>query len=276
MAGTTSFAQYLAQDNLDSSIWVGEVVDNNDPLFSGRCKVRIYGKFDGTAEIDNPDSAFNIPDSDLPWAYPAGSTIFGGGAEKGAGSLSVPKVGTKVKVVFSGGNIYSPEYVAIQDVNTAVIEEVKQSYQNAHVLFYDEDEKAKVVYTPAKGLEIFHKDSHIVINPDSSITIEHKDTSSIIELVGSTINITANSAVNITANSKINSEAAECVYNGTSATKLGPAPAYSAVLAEPLWTFLKMMASAVDAKLPSTPGVLSTQAASFEQLSTSKNVKLSS
>lgn len=123
---------------------------------------------------------------------------------------------------------------------------------------------------------MFHKDSHIVINPDSSITIEHKDTESIIELTGSTINITANSTINITANSKINAEASESIFNGTSATKLGPAPSYSGVLAEPLWTFLKMLASAVDAKTPSTPGVMSTQAASFEQLSTSKNVRLSS
>jgi len=276
MAEKASFERYLSEDNLDGTVWVGEVVDNNDPLFMGRCRVRVYGMFDGTVSMDDPKSAYNIPDEDLPWAYPAGSTIFGGGSEKGAGSLSVPKLGTKVKITFSGGNFYSPEYVGIQDVNTAVIDEVKASYQNAHVLFFDEDEKVKIVYTPAKGLEMFHKDSHIVINPDSSITIEHKDTQSIIELVGSTINITANSTVNITANSKIHAEASESILNGTSVTKLGPAPSYSAVLAEPLWTFLKMLASAVDAKLPSTPGVMTTQASSFEQLSTSKNVRVSS
>lgn len=276
MAERSSFETYLGEDNLDSTIWVGEVIDNNDPEFSGRCRVRVYGKFDGTMDMDNPQSAFNIPDSDIPWAYPAGSTIFGGGAEFGAGSLSVPKVGTKVKIVFSGGNIYSPEYIAIQDLNTAVIDEIKDSYQNAHVLFFDEDERVKIVYTPAKGLELFHKDSHIVINPDSSITIEHAETKSIIELVGPNINVTANSTVNITANSKIHSEASECVMNGTSVTKLGPSPTYSGVLAEPLWTFLKMMASAIDAKLPATPGTLSSQASSFEKLSTSNNVKLSS
>jgi hypothetical protein len=270
-----SIKNYIESEDLLSSDWIGEVVDNNDPEYSGRCRVRVFGKFDGTNNIDDPNSGFVIPDDHLPWAYPAGSAIFGGGEGKGAGSLSVPKVGTKVKIRFSGGNIYAPEYTAVQDLNQAVIDEVKASYQNAHVLFYDEDEKTKIVYTPAKGLEMFHKDSHIVINPDSSITIEHKDTSSIIELVGSNINITANSTVNITANSKVQSEASECVVNGTSVTKLGPAPGYSAVLAEPLWTFLKILASAVDAKLPSTPGVLTNQAASFEQLSTSKNVRLS-
>lgn len=272
--GQSEFESYLFKDDLTSGDWIGEVVDNNDPEFSGRCRVRIYGKFDGSSDPDV--DTFDIPDDQLPWSYSAGSTIFGGGEDNGAGSLSVPKVGAKVKVRFSGGNIYSPEYFAVQDVNSKVIEELKESYQNAHVLFYDEDEKAKIVYTPAKGLEIFHKDSHIVINPDSSITIEHQDTKSIIELVGPNINITCNSTVNVTSNSKIQLESSECVMNGTSTTKLGPAPAYSAVLSEPLWTFLKMMASAIDAKLPTSPGVLSAQATSFEQLSTSRNVKLSS
>ena len=267
------FKNYLLNDDLSSLDWIGEVVDNKDPEFTGRCRVRVFGKFDGSMDPDS--DTLDIPDGDLPWAYPIGSNFFGGG-QGGAGSLSIPKIGSKVKVRFSGSNIYSPEYFAIQDVNQKVIDEVKDSYQNAHVLFLDEDEKCKVVYTQAKGLEIFHKDSHIVINPDSSITIEHKDTKSIIELIGPNINITANSTVNITANSKIQAEASECVVNGTSSTKLGPAPAYSAVLAEPLWTFLKMLASAVDAKLPATPGVMTTQAASFEQLSVSKNIKLSS
>jgi hypothetical protein len=275
MANRQSFSSYVAQEQLEATDWIGEVVDNNDPEFSGRCRVRVYGQFDGTINIDDPNSGYSIPDSDLPWAYPAASNIFGGGESKGAGSLSVPKVGTKVKIRFSGGNIYSPEYCAIQDLNQGLIDEISSSYQNSHVLFFDEDEKVKVVYTPAKGLEIFHKDSHILINPDSSITIEHRDSQSIIELVGSNINVTANSTVNITSNSKIQAESNECVVNGNSVTKLGPAPVYSSVLAEPLWTFLKIMASTIDAKLPSTPGALTTQAASFEQLSTSKNVKLS-
>lgn len=265
------FQKYLLEDE-NSSDWIGVVVDNEDPLFSGRCKVRVFGKFDGSYNPD--DTAPGIPDSDLPWAYPAGSSIFGG-SDGGAGSLSVPKKGTNVKVRFSGGNIYAPEYFAIQDVNQSVIDEISSSYQNSHVLFMDKDENTKIVYTPAKGLEIFNKDSHIVINPDSSITIEHKDTKSIIELVGPTINITSNSNINITSNSKIQAQSSECVVNGTSVTKLGPAPTYSAVLAEPLWMYLKMLASAIDAKLPTSPGALSSMAASFQQLSTSKNVKVS-
>lgn len=270
--GKKEFTEFLLNTDPNTE-WIGEVVNNEDPEFTGRCRVRVFGKFDGTKEPDSTE--FGIPDDDLPWAYPAGSNIFAGGESKGAGSLSVPKVGTKVKIKFSGGNIYAPEYYTIQDLNDKVIDEIKDSYQNAHVLFYDEDEDVKLVYTPAKGFEMFHKDSHIVINPDSSITIEHKDTKSIIELNGPTIDITSNSTINITSNSKIHNESSECILNGTIVTKLGPAPAYSAVAAEPLWAFLKVLASAVDAKMPTTPGAMTQAAASFQQLSTSKNVKLS-
>ena len=122
---------------------------------------------------------------------------------------------------------------------------------------------------------MFYKGSKIMINPDSSITIEHKETQSIIELVGGTINITANSTVNITSNSKIEAVTSEAIFNGNNSTKLGPSPQYSGVLAEPLWAFLKILAGAIDAKLPSTPSAMSSQAEAFESLSTSKNVKLS-
>lgn len=265
------YEKYLREEDLLSSDWVGEVIDNDDPEKSGRCRVRIFGKFDGKG--DESDS-FLIPDDHIPWAYPSGSNMFAGG-EGGAGSLSVPKLGTKVRVRFSGGNIYAPEYVAVQDLNDKLKDELADSYLDSHVVAFDEDEEMKILYTPSKGLEIFHKSSHILINPDSSITIEHKDTKSIIELVGPNINITANSTVNITANSKVELQASECVVNGISSTKLGPASVYSAMLAEPTWVFLKMLAAAIDAKLPSTPGLLTNQAVSFEQLATSKNVKLS-
>ena len=42
--------------------WQGVVVDRNDPLKIGRCRVRILGYH---------DDENNIPDDHLPWAYPA-------------------------------------------------------------------------------------------------------------------------------------------------------------------------------------------------------------
>lgn len=251
-----------SKEDLRSRIWLGPVVDNNDPEQLGRCRIRVYTLFD------------DLADDQVPWAFPVTNNSFAGGAG-GFGSISIPKIGAIVRVQFSEGNLYSPEYYGIQTINRAMQADISETYLNSHVLAYDEDEQMKVYYTPGVGLELFHKDSHITINPDSSITIEHADSQSIIELVGTNINITANSTINITSNSLIKGESTEISMNGTSVTKLGPAPTYSAVLAEPLWTFLKMMASSIDAKLPSTPGALTGAASSFEQLSTSKNVKVS-
>lgn len=252
----------MNNSELKNRIWLGPVVDNNDPEQLGRCRIKVYTLFD------------DLDDENVPWAFPVTNNSFAGGPG-GFGSISIPKIGTIVRVQFSEGNIYSPEYYGIQTINRAMQADIANSYLNSHVLSYDEDEQMKVFYTPSNGLELFHKDSHITINPDSSITIEHADSQSIIELVGTNINITANSTINITSNSVIKSESSEVSMNGTAVTKLGPAPTYSAVLAEPLWTFLKMLAAACDAKMPSTPGAMTGTASSFEQLSTSKNVKLS-
>jgi hypothetical protein len=249
-------------NELRERIWLGPVVDNDDPERLGRCRIKVFSLFD------------DLEDDAIPWAFPVTNNMFAGGPG-GFGTISIPKINTIVRVQFSEGNIYSPEYYGIQTINRAMQADISDTYLNSHVLAYDEDEQMKVFYTPGVGMQIFHKDSHITINPDSSITIEHKDSQSIIELVGTTINITANSTINITSNSLIKGESTEIAMAGSAVTKLGPAPTYSGVLAEPLWAFLKMMAGAVDAKLPSTPGVLTGAANSFEQLSTSKNVKLS-
>lgn len=259
--------------NLVNTEWMGIVEDNNDPQYSGRCKVRVFGLFDGKIDDKKDDSEYKIPTDNLPWSYPTTGVIFASG--EGAGNLSVPKVGSKVKIKFSGGNLYAPEYYALQDVNVDLIDEISDSYQNAHVLLYDKEQDLKIVYKESIGMQIYYQGSNITINPDSSITIEHKDTKSIIELVNGTINVVANSTINLTSNTKIQAETSEAIVNGNTSTKLGPSPVYSAVLSEPLWMFLKMMAAAIDAKMPSTPGVMTAQADAFESISTSKNVRVS-
>lgn len=271
-----NFFDNLAMTNLRGTEWLGEVESNEDPEFSGRCKVRIYGIFDGTEkDMQNTPSAFKIPVDDLPWCYPATGNVFASGDSKGAGNLSIPKVGSKVKVRFNGGNLYAPEYFALQDTNEDMVKDLKDSYIDAHVLLYDKDQDLKILYKKNLGIQVYFQGSNITVNPDASITIEHKNTESIVELIGGTINITANSTINITSNTKINAESSESIFNGNTVTKLGPAANYSAVLAEPLWAFLKILATAVDAKLSTTPGAMSSQAEAFESMSTSKNVKLS-
>jgi hypothetical protein len=168
----------LSQD-LAIKDYVGEVIDTNDPEKEFRCKIRVYGLFD------------DIEDEKLPWAYPGGNTIFGG-KSGGFGSGSVPKKGALVKVKFANGDLYSPEYMAMQNINPALKAELGDDYEGTHVLAYDEDEDLKILYQKGTGLKIHLKDSHITINPDTSITIEHSQSQSIIELVGDTCNVVTN------------------------------------------------------------------------------------
>jgi hypothetical protein len=170
-----------------NSTYLGEVVNVDDPDKEGRCKIRVFNLFD------------NLSDEDLPWASPGNGKTFAGGANKGFGDLSVPKVGTVVKVYFESDDPYTPFYNLIQIFSDEAKAEIDGSYLGSTILMYDVDEQVKVFYTPGKGLNFFHKDSAIIINPDSSVTIQHKDSESIIELIGGKINIVSTSDVNVTS-----------------------------------------------------------------------------
>jgi hypothetical protein len=250
----------LVDDDLSSMEFQGVVVDTNDPLKQGRAKVRVFGKFDDLSE------------DDIPWAQNRHPNVFG--INGGAGAISIPKKGTVVDVTFNSGNLYEPEFVAITEPCKEMIEEIRNSYEDAHVLLFDGGEKLKMYYTKEKGVLIHLDDSYINIHTDNSITIEHKGTSSIIELRGSTITMTTDSEINMTAGSRIKASAPEVWLDGKE-TKLGHVPAYSVVRAEPLFAFLKVLSAAVDAKLFPTPGAMQTAVESAEKLATSGTVKVS-
>ncbi len=86
--------------------------------------------------------------------------------------------------------------------------------------------------------------------------------------------MTADSEVNVTAGSRVKITAPEVWVDGRE-TKVGHTPAYSAVLAEPLWAFLRVLSNAVDQKLYPTPSAMSSACEQAEQLSTSDTVKVS-
>ena len=92
---------FLIKDLHDED-WIGVVMNNKDPLFSGRCQIRVFRLMD------------NIDPNNLPWAVPINSTVFAG---DGAGSLSVPKIGQIVRVQFNNGDVYAPEYSTIQNID---------------------------------------------------------------------------------------------------------------------------------------------------------------
>ena len=250
----------LVKDDLAVMTFLGVVVDIEDPEKQGRARVRVFGKFD------------DLADTDLPWAQPWLGNTFGAGG--GSGVISVPRKGAVVNVTFDNGNLYSPYFYNIHEASKDLLAEIKGSYEAAHSLIYDGDEQLKIFYTREKGLTMVLKDSRVNIASDNAITIEHRGTSAIIELRGNNITITSDSQIDLTAGSRVKVTAPEVWENGNE-TKLGHVPAYSAVLAEPLFAFLKTLSAAVDAKLYPTPSAMATACATAEALATSSTVKVS-
>ena len=250
----------LEKSNAEISHYLGVVVDNKDPEFRGRAKIRVFGAFEE-----------DIPDEDLPWAHQRFEQSYG--LRGGSGRISVPKLGSVVHVQFNNGNYYSPEYKAVQELSPDLIEEISNSYDGAHSLIYDGIERLKMFYTVEKGLVIDLKDSKIIIRNDNSILITHADDTSSIELKGGKITKYADQEIENTAVTRIKHSSEEVWMDGKT-TNLGHSPLFSAVCAEPLFDFLKKLAIAVDSKIPATPGVNSTLASSFEQLSTSQTVRV--
>ena len=108
--------QYLLvrSKKFSSNFYVGKVIDNNDSDKKGRCKILIYGKYDG------------IPETDLPWAIPD----FGLNGE-----FVVPDIGSIVNVYFKNNDLYCPFYTSKVIHNDDLSEERNNDYPNSIVLF---------------------------------------------------------------------------------------------------------------------------------------------
>jgi hypothetical protein len=242
-----------------SEHWIGVVHNNVDPTFSGRCQIKVFGILD------------EVNEAHLPWATPINSGIFAG---NGAGSLSVPKIGTFVRVKFNSGDLYAPEYEHIQNVDPELIAAIKDDYQGAHVLLYDPIEELNIMFQVNSGIKIYYKGSFFQISPDTMITLQTPDNESIIQLEGDITRITTKNEIDITAAAKVSVSADEVIVNGSQITKVGGAPYFHAVLAEPMWALLSTMASALDAKYPPTPGVNVGLVEAAKQSATSTNVMI--
>lgn len=222
--------------------YLGEVVDVNDPLKEGRCRVRVFTVFDD----------LNV--EDLPWAVPTGKSLFFGQDGK-SGSVSIPKKGTIVRVTFNNGDVYSPEYKQVQEIGDDIKDELRKDgeYEGAHFVLFDGDEELKVWFTVKKGLTLQLKNSRINIDQNRKITLEHEDSLSVIEMEGPVIRIVSDSQVNITSNAV--RATADTIWLDGDSTRVGHSPITGpAVLGDRLFAVLKTLAGMIDAKMPSTPG----------------------
>lgn len=229
------------EDYIDKS-FMGVVEDANDPRREGRCKIRVFGIHD------------DIEVEDLPWAYPAQKSVFFGKDGK-AGSLSVPKKKSAIVVRFNNGNLYSPEYYSIHELEDTAREELETDgeYMGSHILLFDGDEELKIWFTVNKGITMQLKGSRINIRQDRGIEIEHSGTSSSIELSGGDINIQSQSTINLTSGAEIvaTSNLVHLAGNQTIVGEGSLSPE-KAVLGETLFATLYQLAALIDAKIPTS------------------------
>lgn len=143
--------------------WTGKVIDNADPLYMGRVKIRVLGYYD------------NISDSAIPWALPEATYL---GSTKG--TLVIPEVNTIVRGYFDNGDDQKPIYTAIAPnienyATTQMLENPDElfDYPNVMVLLHT-DEGERVTLNRSNGeMSVSHRSgTKVVIAPNGAITIE--------------------------------------------------------------------------------------------------------
>lgn len=222
--------------------FIGVVVNNADVDKCGRCKIRVFN-------IMN-----DIPDEMLPWASPMGQNMIF--ATKGAGALSIPKVGHLVRVRFVNGNIYCPEYWAIQHVDTDLINEIKEDYEGTHVILYDSSQELSVIFQPNSGFRIYYRGSRLHITPDNMITCAHANNTSVIQLQGDIINVYADNEINVVGNNTVNLKGKVVNINGEESVNIkGDTPGEQAANGVALMSLLESMATIIDQKISVSPGL---------------------
>jgi len=107
------------------------------------------------------------------------------------------------------------------------------------------------------------------------ITLSTPNVESVIQMEGDVTRITTKNEVEIGGAAKVTVSGDEVIVKGSQVTKVGPGPYRKALLAEPMWALLQTMATALDAKLPATPGVNAGLVEAAKQSATSTNVYIS-
>lgn len=199
-------------DNHTTTKYLGIVVDNKDEKKEGRCRVRVFGKFD------------NIEDNMLPWAICKN--------KNSRGSLIIPKIGDIVVVEFNNGNIYEPEYYAIEYIE----EELKEKwgdYPDSFSLVYDIDNKIYIYFNKSNRLII--KYNNCELNIDSKDTLHIKNNKNEIHIDGEgNIDIKSNGEIKVDCNNIVVKSNKEIFFdcNTVGGIKLGSNAIKSIIMGE--------------------------------------------
>jgi hypothetical protein len=237
--------QDLFSDDLRTSNWLAKVIDDQDPDFEGKVKVRVFGKFD------------DVADEDLPWARP--STRSTGGSATGSGFHSVPKVESVIGINFDNGDIYEPEYFFIQHVSDELKAEIQNSYANAQSLIYDTvtEGGVKVFFTEEKGLMFDYKQTQINIKPDNSMTVINPN--------GDSIVLNNDGTVVITTSKQATVKSPAVVIDAANTIELGKGAIEKLVLGDSFMALFNAHTHIGNLGAPTTPPVLPMTPAQLSQ-----------
>ncbi len=141
---------------LKDSIFIGIVIDNNDPKKIGRIKARVINIFD------------DIPVEDIPWSSPW--------KDLNGNSFNLPDIGKVVSIVFDQGNPYKPEYIYAEHYNVNLKQKLDTlsdgAYKSMKSIMFDH--KTQIFSNDDDGLIVDYKFNNINILEDS-ININVKD-----------------------------------------------------------------------------------------------------
>tara|TARA_R110000796_G_scaffold192641_6_gene309331 strand:+ start:6718 stop:7428 length:711 start_codon:yes stop_codon:yes gene_type:complete len=206
------------------TIWIGEVLNSEDPLSLGRVKIAVFGKFDELSE------------DVIPWAIPYNQLA--------SGTVIIPKKGEVCNVFFENGDENVPFYTGIAKTNDDLLSEFGEDYPSVWSIVYDktigEEKSLEIFYTDTQGLMIRKSNSLINIkNEDESVIITNGKTKKSIHISDDGISLgtegkSAESAVlGDTLETLLNDFITELGKIGAIPTPAGPSGTLSS---SPLWT----------------------------------------
>jgi hypothetical protein len=178
-------------------LYLGQIVDIDDPRKSGRARIRVFGLFDG------------LEQEDIPWASQVSGVSFGRG---GAGTISIPKLGSIVVVQFDGQNYYKMNYYGEKDYAQDMLDEIADSYEGAQVIMYDteaEPGSLTLFYTKKKGAVFSLGDAKIQFDTQDGGQLRV-----IIEMGGDQIRMENNKVIVNSNNIELGEAAAQALIKG--------------------------------------------------------------
>ena len=160
MAGLNNPMQEISSQKREfaNRIFMGIVVDNEDPEFLQRVRIRVPVVYDG------------VKDETLPWALPMYSSIQGN--TKTVGAYSVPVIDSLLYVKFQDGDTHFPVYGQIAVTPETVKDESRINYPHRYGM---SDNKGNKLYVDTKEGDMridHHSGTSIHILPDGSVNMK--------------------------------------------------------------------------------------------------------